>query len=141
MFSHLPEGFVGIGVSFGTDGFVQNFAAKTCREITDDVEKLDAIQGCFIHYQLLLLNELLKRGTKQHADGWDASSKARAHVVLHLPHAEGGFGVTFNDITKDNAFYTTASRFVGCLGAFSQERQGLWCILASQSTLAHGNII
>jgi hypothetical protein len=22
-------------------------------------------------------------------------------MVLHLPHAEAGFGVTFNDVTKD----------------------------------------
>ena len=43
----------------------------------------------------------LEKGHKQHADGWDASSKARAHMFLHLPHAEGGFGVTFNDVTKD----------------------------------------
>ena len=55
---------------------------------------------------------LLKKGTKQHADGWDAHSKAWAYMVLHLPHAEGGFGVTFNDVTKDAAFYTTTSRFV-----------------------------
>jgi hypothetical protein len=27
--------------------------------------------------------------------------------VLHLPHVEGGFGVTFNDISMDAAFYTT----------------------------------
>ena len=47
-------------------------------------------------------------------------------MVLHLPHAEGGFGVTFNDITKDAAFYTTTSRFLAWLGAFSQERQRLW---------------
>ena len=47
-------------------------------------------------------------------------------MVLHLPHAEGGFGVTFNDVTKDAAFYTTTSRFVVWLGAFTQERQELW---------------
>jgi hypothetical protein len=47
-------------------------------------------------------------------------------MVLHLPHAEGGFGVTFNDVTKDAALYTTTSRFVAWLGAFSQERQNLW---------------
>ncbi len=47
-------------------------------------------------------------------------------MVLHLPHAEGGFGVTFNDVTKDAAFCTNTSRFVAWLGAFSQERQGLW---------------
>ena len=151
--SFCPEGFVGIGVPIGTDAFVQNFVAKTCRAIIDDVEKLDAIQDGFIHYQLLrfcqatrlqyinshillgnrcvlqqqhvdckIADAILKKGTKHHADGWDASSKAWAHMVLHLPHAEGGFGVTFNDVTKDAALYTTTSRFVAWLGAFSQER-------------------
>ena len=141
----------------GTDAFVRSFVAKKCRDIIDDVEKLDAIQDGFIHFQALrfcqatrlqflnsdimldnrcvlqqqhvdckIADALLKRGTKQHADGWDAQSKAWAHLVLHLPHAEGGFGVTFNDVTKDAAFYTTTSRFVAWLGAFSQARQELW---------------
>jgi hypothetical protein len=47
-------------------------------------------------------------------------------MVLHLPHAEGGFGVTFNFVTKDTAFYTTTSRFLVWIRAFSQERQKLW---------------
>jgi hypothetical protein len=47
-------------------------------------------------------------------------------MVLHLPHAEGSFGVTFNDVTKDAAFYTTTSRFVTWLGTFPQEREELW---------------
>ena len=47
-------------------------------------------------------------------------------MVLHLSHAEGGFGVPFNCVTKDAAFYTTTSRFVAWIGAFSQERQELW---------------
>ncbi len=47
-------------------------------------------------------------------------------MVLHLPHAEGVFGVTFNDVTKDTAFYTTTSPFVTWTGDFSQERQSLW---------------
>jgi len=50
------------------------------------------------HVDCKIADALLKKGTKQHADGWDASSKAWAHMVLHLPHAEGGFGVTFNDL-------------------------------------------
>jgi hypothetical protein len=37
-----PEGFVGIGVPIATDIFVRNFVTKTCRDITDDVEKLYA---------------------------------------------------------------------------------------------------
>ncbi len=48
-----PESFIGIGVSIGTDDFVRNFVGKACRAIIDDVEKLDAIQDGFIHYQLL----------------------------------------------------------------------------------------
>ncbi len=155
--SFCPEGFVGIGVPLGTDAFVRNFVAKTCRAIIDDVEKLDDIQDGFIHYQLLrfcqvtrlqylnshillgnrcvlqqqyvdckIADALLKKSTKQHTDGWDTSSKAWVHMVLHLPHAEGGFGVTFTDVTKNAVFYTTTSRFVACLVAFSQERQSLW---------------
>ena len=71
------------------------------------------------HVDCKIADALLKKGTKQHADGWDASCKTWAHICIHLPHAEGGFGVTFNDVTKDAAFYTTASRFVAWLGAFS----------------------
>jgi hypothetical protein len=51
--SFCPEGFIGIGVSIGTDAFVQSFVSKTCRDIIDDVKKLDSIQDGFIHYQLL----------------------------------------------------------------------------------------
>jgi hypothetical protein len=144
-------------VPIGTDAFVRNFVAKTCKSIIDDVENLDVIQDGFIHYQLvsfcqdtrlqytnshiLLSNRcvlqhqhvdckipdvLLKKDTKHHADGWDVSGKVWTHTVLHLTHTEGGFGVTFNDVTKDSSFYTTTSRFVSCLGTFSQERQDLW---------------
>ena len=51
--SFCSKGFVGIRVPIGTDAFVQNFVAKTCRAIIEDVEKMDAIQEGFIHYQLL----------------------------------------------------------------------------------------
>ena len=47
-------------------------------------------------------------------------------MFIHLPHPEGGFGVTFNDVTKDAAFYTKTSRFVVWIGVFSQKRQKLW---------------
>ena len=39
-------------MSIGTDAFVRSFVAKTCRDIIDDVEKLDSIQDDFIHFQL-----------------------------------------------------------------------------------------
>ena len=74
------------------------------------------------HVDCKISDAPLKKGIKQHADGWDAASKAWAHMVLHLPHADSGFGMTFNDISKDAAFYTTMSRFVALLGAFPQER-------------------
>jgi hypothetical protein len=51
--SFRPDGFVGIGVPIGTDTFVRQFVAKTCRDIIEDIEKLDAIEGGFIHFQLL----------------------------------------------------------------------------------------
>jgi hypothetical protein len=47
-------------------------------------------------------------------------------MVLHLPHSEGGFGVSFNYVARDAAFYTTTSLFVSWMGAFSQVRQELW---------------
>jgi hypothetical protein len=121
------------------------------------VEKLDAIQDGFIHYQLLRVcqdtrlqyinsyimiptrcvlqqehverkmdDTLLKKGTKQHTDGWDSSNQDWAQMCIHLPHTEGGLGVTFNDVTKDTAFYSTTSHFVAWLGAFPQERRKLW---------------
>ena len=69
---------------------------------------------------------LLKKSIKQHVDGWDSPTQTWVHMVLHLTYPEGGFDVTFNDVTKDVSFYTTTSRFVFCLGDFSQERQDLW---------------
>jgi hypothetical protein len=40
-------------VPIGTDTFVRQFVAKTCRDIIEDVEKLDVIEDGFIHFQLL----------------------------------------------------------------------------------------
>jgi len=51
--SFRPNDFVGIGVPIRTDAFVRQFVANTCRDIIEDVEKLDAIEDSFIHYQLL----------------------------------------------------------------------------------------
>jgi hypothetical protein len=65
----------------------------------------------------------MKKDTKEHTDGWDATGKVWTHMVLHLTHTEGGLGVTFNDDTKDATFYTTTSRFATWFGTFSQERQ------------------
>jgi hypothetical protein len=103
--SFRPDGFVGIGVPIGTDNFVRQFVAKKFRDIIEDVEKLDAIEDSFIHFQLLrfcqatrmqhinsyilldnrcvlqqhvdvkIADELLKKGTKQQADGWDTDGR------------------------------------------------------------------
>ena len=51
--SFRPDGFVGIGVPIGNDNFVRQFVARKCRDIIEDVEKLDAIEDSFVHYQLL----------------------------------------------------------------------------------------
>ncbi len=44
---------MGIGVPIGNDNFVRQFVARKCRDIIEDVEKLDAIEDSFIktHYQ------------------------------------------------------------------------------------------
>ncbi len=55
--SFCPEGFVDIGVPIGTDDFVQNFVAKTCRASMDDVKKIDDIQDGFIQYQFLRFSQ------------------------------------------------------------------------------------
>ncbi len=51
--SFRPDGFVGIGVPMTTDTFVSQFVSKTCRDIIEDVEKLDTTVDGFIHFQLL----------------------------------------------------------------------------------------
>jgi hypothetical protein len=137
--SFRPDDFVDIGVPIGTDTFVKQFVTKTCRDIIEDVQKLDS-EDDFIRFQLLrfcqatslqylnshiildnrcvlqeqhvdckIVDVLLKKGTKFHADGWDTSNKDWAHMVLQLPHAEGGFSVPFNCVTKDAVFYYTSS--------------------------------
>jgi hypothetical protein len=63
------------------------------------------------HVDYKMADALLKKGTKQHADCWDVSSKDWAHMVLHLPHTERGFGVPFNCVTKDAAFCEPAPNF------------------------------
>ena len=47
-----------------------------------------------------IAESLLKKGNKQHVGGWNTTSKAWVHMVLHLPYVEGVFAVTFNDITR-----------------------------------------
>ena len=59
--SFCPEGFIGIGVPIGTDAFVRSFVAKTCRDIIDDVEKVDTIQDDFIHFLLLRFCQVTHR--------------------------------------------------------------------------------
>jgi hypothetical protein len=51
--SFHPDDFVDIGVHIDTDTFVSQFVDKTCRDIIEDVKKLDAIEDDFIHFQLL----------------------------------------------------------------------------------------
>jgi hypothetical protein len=65
--SFCPEGFVDIGVPIDTDVFVRNFVVKTCRDIIDDVEKLEIIQDGFIHYQLIRFFQV----TRLQSDGDD----------------------------------------------------------------------
>jgi hypothetical protein len=112
--SFCPEGFVGIGLPIGTDAFVRSFQT-TCRDIIDDVEKLDVIQDGFIHFHLLRFCQVTRlQYINSHImlTNHCVFQQLHVHMILHLPAGEGGFGVTFNDVTKDASFYTTTSRFV-----------------------------
>ena len=63
------------------------------------------------HVDCKIADALLKKGTKQHADGWDAPSKAWAHMCIHLPHAEGGFGVQFNEASASQQQVTPKKKW------------------------------
>jgi hypothetical protein len=47
--------------------------------------------------------------------------------------------VTFNDVTKDAAFYTTTSRFVAGLGLFPRKVSGCGCQRTFFGTYPHGH--
>ncbi len=49
----VDNGYIGLGVPIGTDAFIQDFVEKKCKKIMEDVDKLDNIQDCFIHYHLI----------------------------------------------------------------------------------------
>ncbi len=151
------EGYVGLGVPLGTDTFVQDFVKDKIKDIINDVDKLDAIEDGFIHYQLLrfcqatrlqylnshiilhnqnalqqqhadfkITDALIKKGAKQSSAAWRAEDRDWVNMVLHLPHAHGGFGVQSNQITRHAAFYTTTARFVAWMGRFSPALQRAW---------------
>jgi hypothetical protein len=73
------------------------------------VEKLDSIRvnwDDFIHY---LLRRFFQTTRLQYINIHIFLGN-RFTLVLHLSHVEGDFGVTFNDINKDDVSYTTTSR-------------------------------
>jgi hypothetical protein len=51
--SFVVDGYIGLGVPIGTDSCIQHFVKDKCQAIMEDVDKLDNIQDCFIHYQLI----------------------------------------------------------------------------------------
>jgi hypothetical protein len=51
--SFVVDCFIGLGVTIGTDAFIQHFVKDKCQAIMEDVNKLDNIQDGFIHYQLI----------------------------------------------------------------------------------------
>ena len=84
------------------DGFLNYHLLRFCQDTLLRYLNSHILLGnrCVLQQQDVdckIVDTLLKKSTKQYADGWDASSKARAHMVLHLSHTQGGFGVTFND--------------------------------------------
>jgi len=50
---------------------------------------------------------------------------AARSLLIHLPHEQGGFGVTNNNMRRHAALYasTVTARFVAFLGTFSRDAQ------------------
>jgi hypothetical protein len=103
-----PDGFVGIGVSIGTDNFVRQFVAKKYRDFIEDVEKLDAIEDSFIHFQLLRFFQVTRL---QHINSHIFLDN---RCVLQQQHVDVKIDDTLlKKGTKQHAaFYTTTTRFV-----------------------------
>ena len=70
------------------------------------------------HVNVKIADALMRKGTNNNCRVWSSEHKAWCDMVLHLPHAEGGFGVTPNAITRFAAFYTSSSRLVAWMGRF-----------------------
>ena len=92
------------------DGFIHCQLLRFCQVTRLKYIKSHILLGnrCVLkqqHVDCKIADTLLKRGTKQHGDCLDTSRKVWSHMVLHLPHDEGGFGVTFNDLTKDLGWF------------------------------------
>jgi len=90
--SFCPEDFVGIGVPKQLRFFQTTRLQYSNSHIMFNNRGVRPPQ----YVDCKIVDALLKKGTKQHGDGWDVSRKDWSHMVLHLPHTEGGFGVTFN---------------------------------------------
>ena len=79
----VDNGYIGLGVPIGTDDFIQHFVAKKCQEIMEDVDKLDNIQDCFIHYQLL---RFCQASRLQYLNGQDQLANQQVLQQQHVDH-------------------------------------------------------
>ena len=78
------------------------------------------------HVDRKIADALLKKGTKGAYTSWTQQDRAWVDMVLHLPHEQGGFGVTNNTVSRHAALYASTARFVAFLGTFSRDAQQVW---------------
>jgi hypothetical protein len=69
---------------------------------------------------------LLKKGTDNTYLTWSPTHRAWVDMVLHLPHENGGFGITPNAIARTAAYYTTTARFIAFVGSLPSANQLIW---------------
>ena len=103
MFS--SEGMVGLGVPIGTDSFVQDFVAAKCREIIDDVDKLDSINDGFIHYQLTRFCQATRlQFLNSHILLQNRCPMQQQHVDTHITNAllKKGAGPDYGSWNRDH---------------------------------------
>ena len=78
------------------------------------------------HVDRKIADALLKKGTKGAYTSWTQQDRAWVDMVLHLPHEQGGFGVTNNTVSRHAALYASTARFVAFLGTFPRDAQQVW---------------
>jgi len=111
-----------------TDGFVHYQLVRFCQAtrlqyLNAHIPKYDLTSYQQAQVDCKITDAILKKGTSQQSEQWSAQDKAWMRMRLQDSHAEGGFGITPNALTRLSAFYSSTARFVqwgGQLGDVAQ---------------------
>ena len=78
------------------------------------------------HVDAKIVAALSKKGAGSAGADWTPAIWEWVSMVMHSPHAEGGWGVCANRVSRLAALWNTKARFVAWLGHLPQEAQAIW---------------